>query len=196
MSGIGFLDTPEITDEVKVFLDEDVADRGYVMSLSRLWAYQPGLHHGLFNLMRAATSGDGLDIHQRANLVGACASTMGDAYCSLAWGNKLAEVSDARTASGVIRGVDDGLSPREAAMAGWARKVASNPNGTSRTDVQALRDVGFTDAEIFAMTAFVAMRLAFSTVNDALGAHPDAELRDVAPEAVVDAVTFGRPIDD
>lgn len=32
------------------------------------------------------------------------------------------------------------------------------------------------------------------TVNDALGAHPDAELRTEAPREVVDAVTFGRPI--
>lgn len=39
---------------------------------------------------------------------------------------------------------------------------------------------------------YVALRLAFSTVNDALGAHPDAELADEAPAAVRDAVTWGR----
>lgn len=195
MSGIGFLDTPETTDEIKVFFDEDVAARGYVMNLSRLWAYQPGTHHALFDLMQAAMAGHGLDVRRRGILVAACESTLGDAYCSLAWEGKLAAASDAETASGVIRGVDDRLSPREAAMADWARKVARDPNGTSRSDVQALREVGFTDAEIFAITVFVALRLAFSTVNDALGVTPDAELRSTAPEAVLDAVTFGRPID-
>ena len=79
-------------------------------------------------------------------------------------------------------------------MANWARKVARDPNGTSRTDVQALRDVGFSDPEIFAITVFVALRLAFSTVNDALGAAPDAALRSSSPPAVLEAVTFGRPI--
>lgn len=47
-----------------------------------------------------------------------------------------------------------------------------------------------------AITVFVALRIAFSTVNDALGASPDAALRSTAPKAVLDAVTFGRPIDD
>ena len=42
-------------------------------------------------------------------------------------------------------------------------------------------------------TAFVAFRLAFSTVNDALGAAPDKRLADDAPHAVRDAVSFGRP---
>jgi hypothetical protein len=40
---------------------------------------------------------------------------------------------------------------------------------------------------------FVALRLAFSTVNDALGARPDAEVFSVAPEDVAAAVTYGRP---
>ena len=43
------------------------------------------------------------------------------------------------------------------------------------------------------MTLFVAARLAFSTVNDALGAAPDRELTERAPAPVRAAVTFGRP---
>lgn len=54
---------------------------------------------------------------------------------------------------------------------------------------------GFIDAEIFAITVFVALRIAFSSVNGALGACPDAALHCTAPKAVLDAVTFGRPID-
>lgn len=96
----------------------------------------------------------------------------------------------------MLGGVDDGLSSSERAMAAWARKVARDPNGTTETDVQELRDAGFSDAQIFTITVFVALRLAFSTVNDALGLRPDAPLRSIVPAAVRDAVTFGRPIDD
>jgi hypothetical protein len=46
-----------------------------------------------------------------------------------------------------------------------------------------------------AITVFVALRIACSSVNGALGACPDAALRSTAPKAVLDAVTFGRPID-
>jgi hypothetical protein len=57
-----------------------------------------------------------------------------------------------------------------------------------------LRDAGFSEADIFTMTAYVALCVALSTVNDALGASPDAEYRTLAPAPVRDAVTFGRPI--
>ena len=40
---------------------------------------------------------------------------------------------------------------------------------------------------------FGALRGAFSTINDALGALPDNELADMAPAEVRDAVTWGRP---
>jgi uncharacterized peroxidase-related enzyme len=193
---IGFLEVPEPSDEAQHMFDEDVAELGYVMNVSRLWAYQPATVAGLFNLLRQANSADNLSLRQRGILVAACASAFGDSYCSLAWGSKLATASDPQTAAGVLSGTDDGLSASERAMARWARRVARDPNATGAADVQALRDAGFSDAQIFTITVFVALRLAFSTVNDALGLRPDAALRTTAPRVVLDAVTVGRPIED
>jgi alkylhydroperoxidase family enzyme len=145
-------------------------------------------------LGRAAEVG-GLTFRQRGVLVAATASTLGDSYCALAWGTRLAgEVGD-DVAAAVLAGDDAGLDPSDAALARWARKVATDPNGTTAADVEALRAAGFDDAQILAVTVFVAGRLAFSTVNDALGARPDAELVDRAPGPVRRAVTFGRPAD-
>jgi uncharacterized protein YciW len=190
---IGFLRVPEPTDESRRLFDEDIADLGHVMNVSRLWAYQPATKSGLFDLLRVANLTDRLSVRQRVILVAACASAFGDSYCSLVWGSKLAKTSDPQTAAELLRGVDDGLTTSEKAMASWARTVARDPNGTTAADVQALRDAGFSDSQIFAITVFVALRLAFATVNDALGLPPDAALHD-APPAVRDAVTFGRPI--
>jgi alkylhydroperoxidase family enzyme len=96
-------------------------------------------------------------------------------------------------AAGVLTGDDSVLDEGEQALARWARQLARDPNGTTPEDVQALRDAGFDDAAILALTHYVALRLAFSTVNDALGAKPDHALADdVAPE-VRAAVTWGRP---
>jgi uncharacterized peroxidase-related enzyme len=192
----GFLAAPEPDEEAQKLFDDDVAELGYVMNVSKLWAYQPATVAHLFDLMGETHATQTLTIRERGILVTACASTLGDAYCSLAWGSKLAGKSDAETAAGVLRGDDERLTPAERAMAGWARKVAKDPNSTTPADVQELRDVGLSDAQIFAMTVYVALRLAFSTVNDALGARPDAAFRTTAPEAVRDAVTYGRPIED
>jgi alkylhydroperoxidase family enzyme len=196
MNTVGFLVTPEVTAEAQRLLDDDVAELGYVMNGSRLWGYQPATVAGLFDLMGLANATDRLSLRQRGILVTACASAFGDAYCALSWGGKLAGLSDAETAAGVIAGTDEGLTDAERAMADWARRVVRNPNATTAGDVQRLRDAGFTDSQIFTMTVFVALRLAFSTVNDALGIRPDRALHDGAPDAVRDAVTFGRPVDD
>src|SRR5258706_2826967 len=195
MSAVGFLAVPEITADAQRVFDEDLAELGFVMNASRLWAYEPAIMNGLFDLMRQTSRAHELTLRQRGILVAACASASGDSYCSLAWGSKLAEATDAHTASAVLRGDDDGLTTNERAMAQWARKVARDPNHTSAADAQALRDAGYNDAQIFGITPFVALRIAFSTINDALGVRPDAEFRFIAPEAVLDAVTYGRPID-
>ena len=117
---------------------------------------------------------------------------MGDSYCSLAWGNRLAGASDGSIAAGVLTGDDDALDDRERALTRWARQVARDPNGTTATDVEALRDVGYDDGQVQAITTFIALRLALSTVNDALGAVPDDELTASVDPRVRDAVTWGR----
>lgn len=96
----------------------------------------------------------------------------------------------------MLTGTDEGLTEQEAAMSTWARSVVRDPNATSPADVQGLRDAGMSDEQIFAITAFVALRLAFSTVNDALGAHPDARLVESLPTIVTDAITYGRPVQE
>src|SRR5271163_1586203 len=192
MSTIGFLQLPSMTPQAQVLFDEDVAEDGYVMNVTKLWSHNAVLVTNLFDLMRQAVADQDLTFRQRGILVAACASTLGDSYCSLAWGSKLAGVSDPEFAAAVISGSDESLSDGERALASWARKVASDPNHTTAQDVGSLRAVGFSDSQIFAVTAFVALRLAFSTVNDALGIGPDPQLHAAAPKAVAEAVRFGR----
>jgi uncharacterized peroxidase-related enzyme len=189
-----FLEEPPVSAEVQALYDDDLADGGYVWNVSRLWAHQPGTVGALFDLMSAAFKASGLSFRQRGILVTAAASALGDAYCSLAWGGKLAGASDAALAAGILNGSDAGLTDQEKAMAAWARKVVRDPNATTAADVQELRDAGLDDGQVFAITAFVALRLAFSTINDALGAQPDAQLAESLPPEVRNAVTFGRPV--
>lgn len=163
---MAFLDPPAPDDEVQRFYDDVVAEVGYVMKASRLWAHQPASHGALFALMDVAVAPLDLDRRRRGILVAACAATLGDSYCALAWGARLAAASDDDTAASVIRGLDEGLTDAERAMAGWARALARDPNGTVRADVGVLRDHGFSAAE----------------------------LRTSTPAAVRDAVTSGRRI--
>lgn len=193
MNDTGFLRSPEISPQAQALFDEDIADDGYVWNVSKLWAYQPETVTALFALMSQALAGQDLSFRQRGILVTACASQLGDSYCSLAWGSKLAKVADPAVAASVLTGTDQNLTDSEKVLAAWARKIVRDPNATAENDIQALRDVGFSDDQIFGITTFVALRLAFSTINDALGATPDAALVAAAPESVASAVTYGRP---
>jgi hypothetical protein len=143
---IGLLSLPAHTKDAQALFDEDQEELGYVMNVSRLWAYQPGTVTALFELMGQTLASAGFSPRQRGILVCAAASSLGDSYCSLAWGSKLAKSASSALAAAVI-------------------------------------------------SVFVALRLAFSTVNDALGATPDAQLRRDAPLEVAAAVNFGRPAD-
>jgi uncharacterized peroxidase-related enzyme len=189
-----FLHEPPASPHVQALYDQDLADGGYVWNGSRLWAHQPETLNRLFELMSQAFKPSGLNLRERGILVAAAASTLGDSYCSLAWGGKLARASDTALAAGVLNGSDAGLTDQEKALAAWARKVAKDPNATTPADIQALRDAGLDDGQIFAITAFVALRLAFATINDSLGAQPDAQLAQSLPQQVREAVTYGRPV--
>ena len=187
-----FLTDPDVTDDVARMYAADLRDQGYVAHLTRLWAHSPAAMTAMAQFLGLSVDEAGLTFRQRALLVSACASTMSDSYCSLAWGAKLSSAAGEDIAADVLAGNDSSLPREERVLSTWARRMVRNPNATTQFHVAELREAGFDDRQIFALTVFVALRLAFSTVNDTLGAAPDAELADRVPPGVRSAVTFGR----
>ncbi len=193
-ANVGFLAEPETTPEAQQQFDADLAEVGYVMNVSRLWAHQPSQETGLFALLGQASAAAGLTFRQRGILVAASTSAIGDRYCSLSWGGKLAGEVGADVAASVLRGEDDLLDASDRALARWARQVATDAGATRPSDLDDLRSAGFDDSQILAITFFVTLRVAFASVNGALGVLPDHQLGERTPSEVLDAVTFGRPM--
>ena len=176
----------------------DAASDGYVMNLTRLWAWRPEVCDGFTALRKTLMSASSLDARERAVVVCASVSTLGDSYCALAWGRNLAQAAgDPEMAAAVLAATDHPLlTVREKALAEWSRKVVRSPNATTPADIARLREARLSEREIFEATALAAFRVAFSTVNDALGARPDRRLADAAPPEVRAAVSYGRAIDE
>jgi alkylhydroperoxidase family enzyme len=187
-----FLADPDVTDAVARMYAADLHGQGYVAHLTRLWAHSPAALTAMEQVLGLVVDEAGLTFRQRALLVSACASTMSDSYCSLAWGDKLSAAAGEQTAVQVLAGDDSSLPHEERVLAAWARRMVREPNATTESHVVELREAGFDERQIFALTVFVALRLAFSTVNDTLGASPDAVLADRVPPGIRAAVTFGR----
>lgn len=187
-----FLTEPAPSEGQQKMYDDDLAEDGFVWDSSKLWGHQPGLDEGLSGLIKAAATAAGLSSREKAMLVIGQAATIGDSYCSYAWGRWLTEWEDPETALAALRHDETPFDERERALATWARAIAKDPNGVSHEDVQHLRDVGFDDPQILALTLYTALRLALSTTNDALGARPDAALADMLTPAIHDTITWGR----
>jgi uncharacterized peroxidase-related enzyme len=191
-----FLSDPPEDAAVRAIYERGRAEHGYTMNLLRIWAWRPDVHSAFQQTRAALVEQTTLSKREIAVLNAATASRRGDAYCSIAWGTRTAELADAETAGALLRGEETPrLSEREVALARWAEAVVRNPNATAEGDVDALRAARLTEREIVDATLFVAWRLAFTTVNGALGAQPDRQLADQAPDDVLESVTFGRTIE-
>ena len=82
---------------------------------------------------------------------------------------------------------------RDATVVRFARKVAEEAENITREDVDELRDLGFSDADVFNVILASAARCFFSKVVDATGTLPDAVLQEI-PDQLRSALTVGREI--
>ncbi len=182
--------------QASAYLNDIRANEDYVSNFNLAWAWRPDLAHAFVALRMQLMERTTLTQRELALLVCTTARAIGDSYCSWAWGSKLAKLTSGTFAADVLRGDDaSALTTREAALKRWAEQVVRDPNGACQQHIETLRTAGFDDREIFEATAFVGFRLAFSTINDALGVLPDRELVDAAAPEVRAAVTYGRPPD-
>ena len=188
MSGIGHLCSARASTALCEQVHGDKERLGFVMNATRLWGHLPAAKQSLFDLMAMAAAGGSLTFHQQAVLVTATATALGDPYCALAWGSRLAREAGVEVATDIVCENPHQLDDEDRVLTEWARRVVTDPNGTTADDVEALRAAGFSDDQIFALTAYIALRIAFSTVNDSLGAQPDPELIARAPEELVRSI--------
>jgi len=183
-SGEGFLGVPAETDESRLLAEEDLSDPGFVMNVTRLWMHDPGTMAALFELIVPTGRAAGLSVPERAIATIVGTALAGDTYCPLAWGDKLARATTPEVAAWVLLGSDELLDDRGRAVAAWTRIVVGAPGSATPADVARLRAVGFDSAQILRLTLFIALRIAFSTVNGALGARPEPEYVEHVDRAV------------
>src|SRR5689334_14670345 len=186
-----FLNNAAENDATAHIYKSDLDDMGFIMNLSRLWAWRADVCESFSSLRSNLMSGSSLSTRELSVLVCTTAASLGDSYCALAWGNKLASLAGPSTAAAVLQKLPaDSMTPRELALQAWAQKVAGSPNNTTAQDIYDLQAVGISDREIFEATAYVAFRYAFSTINNALGVRPDWQLASNGFPEVVAAITY------
>ncbi len=190
-----FLSDPPENDAVHALYEASRLEDGYVTNFLRVWGWRPDVFCAFREMRTSLASRTTLSEREIAVLNATTASRLGDGYCSIAWGSRLAKLTTPAVAASLLRAEEQPpLSGRETALMHWAAAMLADPNATTRKSVESLKSAGLDEQEIFDATLLVAFRLAFSTVNDALGATPDRGLVEAAPAEVTASVTYGRSL--
>lgn len=193
---MAFIDTVPVREaegEVRAMYARQQAQLGYVPNYSKVFSHRPEVNAawgGLLGSIRA-----NMDLRRYELVTLAAAQALGSSYCSLAHGQILErQFFPGGQLEAVARGEAGApLSPLDRAIMAYAAQIARDASQVTAQDVQTLRDLGLSDAEIFDVAAAASARCFFSKLLDALGALPDAPY--AALEAGLRAqLTVGRPI--
>ena len=193
MAFIEMIEEGEASGGVAEMFEAHRGQLGYVPNFARLFAQRPAVFKAWLQLKDAITGEMDPRRYELATL--AAARALRSSYCALAHGKVLADrFLDARTVQALaLDHTDAGLDEVEVAIMDLAAKVAGDTTTIAEADIQRLRDLGLSDAEIFDVVLAAAARCFFSKVVDALGVQPDAEFSELEP-SLREALTVGRPI--
>jgi uncharacterized peroxidase-related enzyme len=182
----------DLIDDSEIF-ERDRAALGYVPNYTRLFAHRPAVYEAWLQL-RDAISGS-MDTRRYELATVAAARDLRSSYCTLAHGKVLADrfLEPAQVRDVVLDHRNAGLDEVDVAVMDLAEKVAGDATEVTEADVQRLRDLGLSDAEIFDVVAAAAARCFFSKALDALCAQADPAFAELDPE-LRDVLTVGRPI--
>jgi uncharacterized peroxidase-related enzyme len=175
--------------------ERDRAALGYVPNYTRLFAHRPAVYEAWLQL-KGAIAGS-MDTRRYELATVAAASRIRSSYCTLAHGKVLADrfLEPEQVRDLVLDHRSAGLDEVDVAVMDLAEQVADDPTEVTEADVQRLRDLGLSDAEIFDVVAAAAARCFFSKTLDALCAQADPAFAKLDPE-LRDVLTVGRPIAD
>jgi uncharacterized peroxidase-related enzyme len=179
--------------EVKVMYEKAQSTLGYVPNYAKAFSPRPQVMAAWSGLL-AEIRGN-LDARRYELVTLAAARALRSSYCMLAHGSVLRrQFYTAEQLASIAGNVAAGeLAAIDAATMAFAEKVARDASAITEADVQALREHGLSDTEIFDIAAAAAARCFFSKLLDALGVEPDAVYESLEDE-LKRRLTPGRAI--
>ena len=166
---------------------------GYVPNYAKLFSLRPQVM-ATWAAFLASIRGN-MDPRRYELVTLAAARALQCSYCMLAHGAVLRrDFYSAEQLTEITRDpAASDLTPAEVAMMAFVDKLTRDATAITRADVQGLLDRGFTDAEIFDITAAASARCFFSKLLDALGAEADGAY-DFLEDPLKQLLTPGRPM--
>ncbi len=166
---------------------------GDLPNFTRAFSLRPEVYAAWRQLNAAIKSNMDLRRYELATV--AAARRLRSSYCALAHGSVLAEkFLDPETLRAVVADHRSaGLDDTDVAIMDLAEKVAGDATTIEQADIDRLRSLGLSDADILDVVHAAAARCFFSKTLDAAGVQPDPKYGRLEP-ALRETLTVGRPI--
>ena len=193
---MAFIDTipPDAADgDVAAMYETDRAAWGFLPNFTRAYSHRPGVYAAWKGLNGSIKANMDERRYEIATL--AAARRLRSSYCSLAHGRVLARIIPASVVQDIALGrPSNELDEVDMAVIDVADKVATDATTVAQADIERLRRLGLSDAEILDVVLAAAARCFFSKVLDAVGCDPGADFNDLIEPGLREALTVGRPI--
>ncbi|HEX8802669.1 MAG TPA: hypothetical protein VF743_00710 [Acidimicrobiales bacterium] len=194
MAFIDAIPEHEAGPELAALYEADRCGKGYVANHTRAFSHRPRVLQAWQELNAAVRAG--MDGRRYELATVAAARRLRSSYCTVAHGKVLLEefvdaehlcdiVSDHRSA---------GLDAVDVAVMDLADKVAADATTVEQADVDRLKDLGCTDADVLDVILAAAARSFFSKVLDATGSLPDVAYHALGRDLLA-TLTVGRPVE-
>jgi uncharacterized peroxidase-related enzyme len=136
----------------------------------------------------------GMDLRRYELATLAAARKLRSSYCCLAHGTVLMEQFGEPVREIALDHRAAGLDEVDVAVMDFAERVAEDASAIGEADLQRVRDLGLSDADIMDVALAAAARCFFSKTLDALGVQPDSHYAELDP-GLREALVVGRPIE-
>jgi uncharacterized peroxidase-related enzyme len=143
-----------------------------------------------------ATIRDGMDRRRFELATIAAGRALHSTYCTAAHSKFMRDVCGDEVTMRSIAQDPSGaaLSPHDRAVYQFAAKVAADAASIGQPDVDELRAVGLSDADIADIVFAASARSFFTRVLDALGAQLDSEIAQTFSPDLLESMVVGRPV--
>jgi alkylhydroperoxidase family enzyme len=162
-------------------------------NFERAFEERPDVYAAWVELSTAIKANMDLRRYELATL--AAARRLRSSYCALAHGSVLIERFDEPVREIALDRDAAGLDEIDVAVMDLAERVVDDAPSIEDAELDRLRDLGLSDAEIMDVVLAAAARCFFSKTLDALGVRPDAKYAELDP-GLREVLVVGRPIAD
>jgi uncharacterized peroxidase-related enzyme len=184
----------DATGAVADYYDQHRVAWGFLPNYAAAFSTRPDIAQAWDRLN--TTIREGMDRRRFEIATIAAARALRSTYCTVAHAKFLRDVCGDEATMRSLAAEPSGaaLGAQDLAVYQFAAKIAVNASLVEQSDVDGMRAVGLSDADIADVVFAVAARSFFTRVTDALGVELDVQTAETFQVDVLESMIVGRPV--